>query len=107
GQNTIFTATAAGSGTLQYQWFKNGEPLVNGGNVSAADTLSLSVTSASVSDEGDYTLVVSSGETSATSRPARLHVKSAPIILVQPAGGIVPVSGKALLTVEAEGAPTL
>jgi len=60
---------------LAIDWFKDGVPLVNGGNISGADTAILTVTNAQTSDEGDYhsEIVLSWG--SVFSNSAQLFVK--------------------------------
>ena len=108
GLATTFTATAVGAGTLGYQWLKNGGALVDGTSVSGANTASLTVANLSGVDEGSYSLVVTntSGD-SATTRAAVLLVRSGPSILTQPSSQTVPVGGRLLLTVQADGAPAL
>ncbi len=69
GQSVTFTVAATGSG-LTYQWQKDGA------NISGATSASYSIASAQTSDAGSYTVVVSSGSTSATSTAATLTVTS-------------------------------
>jgi len=68
GAAAKFTVTAAGSGTLFYQWKKDGADLAGqtATNLSFAATLQ--------SDEADYTVTVSNAFGTATSEPARLWV---------------------------------
>lgn len=63
-----FTVTASGSGTLTYQWRKNGADMP--GQTGA----SLSFAAVAAADEADYTVVVSNAYGSATSEPARLWI---------------------------------
>lgn len=68
GASASFTATASGSGTLTYQWQKNGE------NIAGQTTETLSFAAAQTADEADYAVVVSNDFGSVTSDPARLWV---------------------------------
>jgi arylsulfatase A-like enzyme len=61
GTNAVFQVNAAGSGTLTYQWYKNGTSLVDGGNISGATTASLTISDISVGDEAGYYVVVGNG----------------------------------------------
>jgi|GEM_PF-6483172 len=65
---------ASGTGTLSYQWRKNGLDLT--GQVNS----SLSLTSLTLADAGSYDVVVSSGSTSTTSNAAVLTVLHAPTL---------------------------
>jgi len=58
GQPAAFTCAATGSSPLTYQWKKGPDDVINGGNISGATSLSLSINPATVADAGDYTLVV-------------------------------------------------
>jgi hypothetical protein len=68
------TANASGVGTLQYQWFKDGVPLMDDGRISGARTNTLVIASVSVNDEGAYQLGVISACGTNTSGGARLKV---------------------------------
>lgn len=63
-----FTVTAAGSGTLTYQWKKNNADMAGQTNAS------LSFATVAAADDADYTVVVTNSLGSATSEPARLWV---------------------------------
>jgi autotransporter-associated beta strand protein len=58
GTTATFSVTAVGSG-LTYQWSKNGVPLIDGGNISGATASTLTITGVSLSDAGDYRVLVS------------------------------------------------
>lgn len=62
GDTATFTVAAeTGSAyTLAYQWKKDGAPLSNGGDISGADSNSLSIANVDNSDVGEYSCVVSS-----------------------------------------------
>lgn len=77
GSSASFTVVASGSG-LSYQWKKNGS------NISGATSATYSISSASTSDEGNYSCVVTSGGTNVTSNSASLTVKDEVEITAQP-----------------------
>ncbi len=58
GRNVTFTVVATGSGTLTYQWKKNGNAIADGGNVSGASTATLTLSNIVNSDAADYTCVI-------------------------------------------------
>ena len=66
--------TAVGSSTLSYQWRRGGAHLVNGGNISGADTATLTISAAELSDSGEYTVRVSNTAGSVFSQPATVTV---------------------------------
>jgi hypothetical protein len=68
GENTTFTVTASGPGTLKYQWSKNGMAIPNG------KTATLPVSAVDASAAGLYAVTVSSGSLKVTSRSAQLKV---------------------------------
>ena len=107
GQTATFRVTASGSGTLTYQWKKNGT--VIGGATSASYTTPPVATS----DNGSqFTVTVTAASGSVTSNPAPLKVlapvtSSAPSISSQPASTAVTVGQTATFTVAANGSGTL
>jgi hypothetical protein len=91
GQSAQFTVTAAGGGTLTYQWRKNSSSLSDGGNISGATTPTLNLSNASVNDAANYDVVVANAVGSITSSVAVLTV-NCPTIIISPAnlpGGTV------------------
>ncbi|MBI5770412.1 MAG: immunoglobulin domain-containing protein [Verrucomicrobia bacterium] len=71
GQTATLSVAATGSGTLTYQWRRNGYAIA--GNTSAT-TATLSISSVQQSDADTYDVVVTDGATSVTSNSARLGV---------------------------------
>ncbi|MBL9184351.1 MAG: immunoglobulin domain-containing protein [Verrucomicrobiaceae bacterium] len=71
-----------GSG-LTFQWFKNGSPLSDGGNVSGATTAVLTLSNATTADDADYTVQVT-GATTLTSAVAHVYVLGAPVVHAPP-----------------------
>jgi hypothetical protein len=59
GSNITFTAGVNGNTPLSYRWQKNGTNLVNGGRISGATTIRLSISNIQLSDAGVYRLAVS------------------------------------------------
>ncbi|HEY1604330.1 MAG TPA: immunoglobulin domain-containing protein [Allosphingosinicella sp.] len=68
GQSVTFSVTASGSGTLAYQWRKNGTA------IAGATLSSYSIFAVQTSDQGSYDVVVSNSAGSATSSAATLTV---------------------------------
>jgi hypothetical protein len=74
----VFTVTAIGSGTLSYQWQKNGT------NIAGATGASYSISNVQVSDDAYYTVVVTDESGSASSLPGRLLVLLDPVFILHP-----------------------
>mgnify|MGYP000023540844 CR=1 FL=1 len=107
-QNARFTVAAIGPGPLTYQWFFNGQPLVDGGNISGATTAQLVVSSAVGTNEGTYSVVVSNAfGASQPSNPAQLLVNRPPSIIQQPSAPVVFQGQTITLTVVADGTQPL
>ncbi len=106
-----FTVAASGSGTLSYQWKKNGTNVGNGGTLSGATSAVLNVSAAAITDTGAYTVAVTStlnGTTTvATSSAGRLFVNIIPSITTQPHDSTVVSGAAAGFTVAASGSGTL
>jgi uncharacterized repeat protein (TIGR02543 family) len=93
GQSVDITvsATASDSGTLSYQWKKNGT------DISGAQSSTLSINPISSSDAGDYTVVVTNSKngttTSLTSDAATLTVVTATQLSTPSAPTVIATSG--------------
>ena len=61
GTNAVFQVVAAGAPPVTYQWYKDGGTLSNGGNISGANTTTLTVSNISYSDVGSYWVRVMNG----------------------------------------------
>ena len=116
GATSSFTATASGSGTLSYQWFKGATQLANGatGNgstISGVTASTLTLTNTALADAGSYSVRVSSstGCTPANSTAASLSVNALPAIGTQPTNVATPAcTGNAVsFTATASGSGTL
>lgn len=77
--NTVVAIADTNGGALSYQWYTNGVPLANGGNISGANTASLTFNTVQAVDAGnDYYVVVTNTYGSVTSSPASLTIYGAP-----------------------------
>ncbi|WP_281254890.1 immunoglobulin domain-containing protein [Nibricoccus aquaticus] len=109
GATVHFSVVASGTGTLTYQWKKNGA------EIAGATAVNYSVFNASASDAADYTVVVtntvgsdtSAVVTTATSNIATLVVNPLPVIATQPASVFVDAGGSATFSVGATGTGSL
>src|SRR6266850_7966888 len=72
GTLAMFSVSAIGSKPLGYQWLKNGQPIVDGGNVSGAATSTLALANVQANDAGEFSVVVSNSAGSVTSSTALL-----------------------------------
>lgn len=102
GQTATFSVTAAGSGTLTYQWAKNGT-VING-----ATSSSYTTPAAVASDNGaSFTVKVTGNAGTVTSNAALLAVNAPPSITTQPASQTVTAGQAATFSVTATGTATL
>jgi hypothetical protein len=72
GETATFAVTASGSGTLTYEWRRNGMPLTDGGRISGATTTNLTVSNVDASDAAYYSVKVMNICGSTLSLPAIL-----------------------------------
>jgi len=102
GQTATFSVVATGTGTLSYQWKKNGNGI--GGATSASYT----TPAASASDNGaQFTVTVTDQVSNVTSNAATLTVNGPPSIIAQPVSRTVAVGQTATFSVTAAGTGTL
>lgn len=107
GAPTSFSvsATSALGGPLTYQWRKNGV------NISAANSSTFVIASASSSDAADYSVAVTNNWATVNSSPATLTVlsstPSAPTISQQPSSQTAATGANVTFTVTATGNPSL
>jgi len=78
GGTATFTVTVAGSGTLSYQWRKNGANLTNTSRISGADSATLRITSVEPGDVAGYSCLASAECGSALSNTATLALTGVP-----------------------------
>lgn len=101
GTPATFTVAASGSGTLTYQWRRNG------GNIPGATNASYTIPSTSTGDVGLYSVVVSNADGPTTSSPAQLTVITLPQLLSNPNSQVADVGGSVSLSVTARGGQPL
>ena len=107
GSNVTFAVTTTGSGPLNFQWFKNGSPLADGGNISGSTTNILKLSALTTADAGNYSVTVGNVVGSATSSNATLTMLVPPAITAQPASQSVTLSNAATFSVSATGTAPL
>jgi hypothetical protein len=101
GSDVIFHVVATGDGVVAYQWRRAGVAIIGETN----DFLTL--TDVQLSDQGNYSVVVSNIYGSATSSSASLVVNTPPSLTTQPLSVAVPAGTNVTLSVTASGSPTL
>jgi hypothetical protein len=74
GSPASFSVGAAGSAPLGYQWQINGSNLVDGGEISGAETNALTLSDTTTNDAGSYTVVITNMAGSVTSAVAVLTI---------------------------------
>ncbi len=105
GGTATFSATAAGSAPLSFQWRFNGVALANGGDISGATSPTLQINNVQVARGGPYSVVVSNAVGNAPSANATLTVLTPPVITSQPISRVVLEGTNVTFTVSASGAP--
>lgn len=75
GGSVTFTVAATGSGTMSYQWQKNGFDLSNGGQYSGATASTLTISNVDDADVADYRCVITADYGSMASEIALLTLK--------------------------------
>ena len=105
--NALFSVTASGAAPLGYQWQFNGTNLANGGDVSGATANVLTLTAVNIANAGNYALVVTNVNGSATSSVATLTVLLPATITVPPVAQTVQCGSNAAFGVSATGTPPL
>ena len=106
GATAVFHAVAAGSGSLTYQWLKNGNIIFGGVNLSGEFSDTLTISSVSAADEAGYSVQVF-GSGSVTSSVANLTVLSPVSITSQPSPRTVAPGVPVAFVVGAGGSPPL
>ena len=83
--NSVSFSVSANGGSLSYQWFKGAQSLSNGGNISGANSATLTINPVTSADSAsDYYSIVSNGCVGdATSTNAELIVSPKPVIPAQ------------------------
>ena len=101
GTTANFSVTAAGQGTLSYQWRKDGSA------ISGATSSTLAVSNIATVNAGQYSVVVTGGCGNLTSSNALLTVNAATTIASQPSGSTICAGTTANFSVTATGTGAL
>ena len=75
GKNVALTCKASGADNLKYQWMRMGKKTIPSRAI-GVNSNTLIILNIMVDDSGEYKCVVSSGDTSVTSRPGTVSVFS-------------------------------
>ena len=106
GTTVTLAVTATGTAPLSYQWQVNGTNLVDQGHVgeiSGTTTAVLTISDVQLTNDGNYTVIVTNFGGSVTSSVAVLTVQSSPVIVVQPTNQAMAVGSTATFAVTAIG----
>jgi hypothetical protein len=97
GGSVSFNVAASGSGTITYQWKKNGT------DITGATSATYSIASVTAGDAANYSVAVTSGCGSTTSTSAALTITPSTNISTQPSAATVCSGASASFTVAASG----
>lgn len=111
GTVTLRAIGFAGGPPIQFQWFKNGQPVSGASQIPVLQTTqsTLTLTNVQASDAGTYYAVASTPGAAPTATAAAtvtVGAPSAPTITVPPASAVSTAGGKATFVVHASGIPT-
>jgi cyclophilin family peptidyl-prolyl cis-trans isomerase len=98
GAKATFSVTATGS-NLVYQWRRNSAP------ISGKNQPTLVIERAAAGDSGLYDVTVTNAVTTITSVPARLSLRTAPVIVSSPPSRFVDAGSALILEATATGSP--
>jgi len=107
GSNALFKVNAYGTPPVYYQWQRNAINLSDGGNVSGSTTSNLLLTSVSLSDSADYSVIVSNALGFVVSSNALLVVEESPVITNQPQSLTLALGQDAVFAVGVSGTTPL
>jgi hypothetical protein len=102
----IFRVRATGTGSLTYQWQRNGVDLGNNGTtITGVTSDTLVLTNLLVEQTGLYKVLITDSIGTRASLEVALGVLMKPVILVPPASRTVAVGDTIVLSVEVDGSP--
>lgn len=101
GSNATFTVIASGAPLPTYQW------QFNGTNIALATQSTLIITNAQLSNQGNYSVLVSNSGGTVPSSNAFLTVNAPPAVTAQPLSHIVNLGAHVLFNAGATGSPAL
>ncbi len=99
-----FTVTAAGSGEIAYQWFKETTVLEDAGKISGATSRILQIEGVTDSDQGVYHCAVTGGDPTIVTRDALLEI-SDPAFTTEPLSQTVNPTDSVTFSIRAVGTP--
>jgi hypothetical protein len=97
GNPASFTVAASGTGSIKYQWQKDGT------NISSANSATYTISSASTPNAGKYTCIITGDCGSVTSNGATLSITAPPTITTQPIDQSIPIGNSVTFSVQATG----
>ena len=103
GSNLVLKVIAGGGSAFTYQWIKDGLPMVEGGNISGATNGTLTLTSLTSLDGGNYAVVITGPSQTLTSSVTQVAVSTPPSIYAEPASETVFRGTPVMLQVGATG----
>jgi hypothetical protein len=103
GEPVTLSVAATDSGTLSYQWRKDGAALADDGRVSGSTTATLTINPSATANAGSYDVVVTSAYGTITSEAAVVEVRVPITITRQPACPPIKIGDPAVILVEATG----
>lgn len=106
GNSVNLSVTAIGGSALSYQWSRHGTNLVDGGNISGANSPTLTIANAQVSDSGPYFVTVTDTAGSVDSMTVQVNVLDI-VITTPPQSQRVEQGSTVQLSVEATSSGTL
>ena len=106
GGQAVLEVQAAGAGPMSYQWFKDGNILIDGGTRKGSQSSRLVIDPLTHADSGRYWAVISNAQGSVISSPATLVVME-PFFISQPTNVFVNVGSDAVLAANAVGTPPI
>jgi hypothetical protein len=107
GNNVTFGVTVGGPAPFTFQWLLNGTNLPAGGNVSGTASNTLTLTSVTTANAGNYSVLVANNYGSVTSSVAALTVVFPPTFTAQPANQTVFAGSNAVFGATVTGAAPL
>jgi Immunoglobulin I-set domain/Immunoglobulin domain/PKD domain len=100
--NVSLSAAASGTGPLSFQWFFDGTPLSDGGNISGSASSTLNISGVQLTNAGLYEVLVTNSFSEAAST-AMLTVLAPVQIVEQPTNQALLIGDTAVLSVTATG----
>jgi hypothetical protein len=107
GATVSFSVAASGQAPLLYRWKKEGVDLANAGNVTGAQSETLTLSGIGQADEGSYTVAITNAGGGVVSAPAVLVVMDPPVISTHPASQAVGAGANVSFTGAATGTAPL